>query len=116
MDSNSLALMIPIVGVLAVFGVGALRVWATHREKLEQMKSERVERQAAIDRELLGLSHTNSPEHMSVILDRLTGMEERLARLEGGGSVQTTLRAASSDASQDADRHRSQLDEDRQTI
>jgi hypothetical protein len=87
MGPDVLALLIPIVAILAVFGVGALRVWIGHRERLEALRVGQAEREAERDRELLGLGNPLGSAHLEAVLARLTALEDRLKALEGGAPV-----------------------------
>lgn len=85
---DSLALLIPIIAIVCIMGVGALRLLVEHREKLARIHMEQVEREAERDRELLGLSNPLGSAHLEAVLARLTSLEARLAAMEQGGQGQ----------------------------
>ena len=99
-----------IVPVLAVAGIAGLTIWLWHRGKITKLQMEEKERQAEMDRELLGLGSAGISAHLQTILHRLNTVEERLNRIEGlpqttssGGATRIPITSAE-DATQRRER------------
>ncbi len=86
MHEETLVLMIPIVAILGAFAVAGFKLWIAHREKLEEMRHQRLERQRQADADLLSMGDPTHSAHIQVILDRLLAIERRLQGLETGAT------------------------------
>ena len=106
---EQLVFMIPIAAILGGLAYGAVELLFKHRERVEQMRAERAQAQAEVDRELIG-GVTASP-HLDAILERLNAIEERLEemRSEGQGTASpspTARRSVMSAESEEQERDR----------
>lgn len=68
-----------IVGGLTVVG---LAIWLGHKNKMAKLEVAEKERQAEIDRELLGLGSKDISAHLETLLDRMNAVEKRLDKVE----------------------------------
>lgn len=73
---------VPLVAIIGFIGVLGFGIWVIHKNRMARLEVEEKERQAELDRELLGLGSKEISANMQVILDRLNALESRMDRLE----------------------------------
>ena len=80
-----LVLMAPLMAAIAVAGFA---IWVSHKSKMRKLQLEEMERQAEMDRELLGLTGRDASAHIEAILDRLRSVETRLDKTEAMQNIE----------------------------
>ena len=76
---------IPLVGILGIVLIATVAIRSWHNMKMTRLKMEEQERQAEMDKELLGIGGGGISAHIDTILTRLNSIEQRLDRIEGPG-------------------------------
>jgi len=91
-----LAVFAPAVAVvLGITGVIAFGIWVLHKGRMARLELEEKERQAELDRQILGLGSEETDDlhaNLQVILDRLNAVESRLGRIEAMDAIETAKR------------------------
>jgi hypothetical protein len=77
---------VPVAFILGLVLVATLGIRSWHGMKMQRMKMEEAERQAQMDRDLLGLGGGGVSAHIEAILARLESIENRLDKVDGGSA------------------------------
>lgn len=73
---------VPLVAIIGFIGVIGFGIWVIHKNKMARLEVEEKERQAELDRELLGLGSKEISANIQVMLDRINALEQRVDRME----------------------------------
>ncbi len=85
----TLAVMsVPLAAILGGVAVIGFIVWVIHKNRMVRLEVEEKQRQAELDRELLGLGSKDIAANLEVILDRLGAVETRLDKVESMQNIE----------------------------
>ena len=79
---------VPLAAIIGTIGVIGFGIWVMHKNKMARLELEEKERQAEVDRELLGLGSKDISVNLQIILDRLDKVENRLDKMEAMGNIE----------------------------
>lgn len=91
---------IPIAVILGIVLIATVAIRSWHNTKMMRLKMEEQERQAEMDKELLGIGGGGISAHIDTILSRLNNIEQRLDRIEVTGRNVSSTSSASASATQ----------------
>lgn len=74
---------VPVVLAIGALSVGGLAIWVSHRSKMRKLEIEEKERQAQMDRDLLGLGSDGLGAQFEALLERMNAIERRMDGVEG---------------------------------
>lgn len=83
---------VPLVAILGILAIAATGMWMWHKGRMARLEVEEKQRQAQIDRELLGLGSKDISANLEVILDRLNALEHRVEKTEAMLSIEAAKR------------------------
>jgi len=75
---------VPVVLAVGGLSIAGMAIWVSHRSKMRKLEIEEKERQAEMDRELLGLGSDGLGAQLEAMLERMNNLEARMGRLEQG--------------------------------
>jgi len=75
---------VPVVLAIGGLSIAGMAIWVSHRSKMRKLEIEEKERQAEMDRELLGLGSDGLGAQLEAMLERMNNLEARMGRLEQG--------------------------------
>lgn len=107
-------LAVPLAAIVGGIAVVGLAIWVAHRNRIAKLQIEEKERQAEIDRELLGLGSKEIAANLEALLDRMKAVETRLDKVEAMANVEAA-RARGRVPVTDADEQPSARQRDEQT-
>ena len=99
-----LIMAVPLTAILGGLSIAGLAIWVGHRNRMAKMELQEKERQAEMDRELLGLGGgAGVSAHLDALLERMTSVENRLAKIEAVANIETARTRGPLPLSVDAD-------------
>lgn len=81
-------LAVPLAAIVGGIAVVGFAIWVAHRNRMTKLQIEEKERQAEIDRELLGLGSKEISAHLETLFDRMKTVETRLDKVEAMVSIE----------------------------
>ncbi len=73
---------VPVVLAIGGLSVAGLAIWVSHRSKMRKLEIEEKERQAQMDRDLLGLGSDGLGAQFEALLERMNAIERRMDAVE----------------------------------
>ena len=81
-------LAVPLAAIIGGIAVVGFAIWVGHRNRMTKLQIEEKERQAEMDRDLLGLGSRDISAHMETVLDRMNAVETRLDKVEAMANIE----------------------------
>ena len=80
---------VPLTAILGGLAIAGLGIWVGHKNRMAKLELQEKERQAEMDRELLGLGGgAGVSAHLEALLERMKTVEGRLDKMEAMANIE----------------------------
>ena len=98
---------VPLSAILGGLAIAGLAIWVAHKNRMTKLELQEKERQAEMDRELLGLGGgAGVSAHLEALLERMKSVESRLDKIEAMANIEAARTRGALPLSVDASANR----------